>query len=139
LRSAKIHFNNSVVDCIIVDQSPGGVRISTDVQMPFPKQVIVELRSGERWSAMLRWQQGLESGFQYETFAGLSEEFRQDALDLYDKVYRTGIFDVLQQLDRKGCFGNADLKAATKSADESLRGLISLLNTLSLNTLAGPS
>ena len=46
LKRAKIAFGRTVIDCIVLDISPGGARVRTDVTVTIPEQVILRFSGG---------------------------------------------------------------------------------------------
>ena len=70
LKTAKIHVDDSIYDCLVLDLSATGVRVSTEVPVLFPPEVMLELRTGATWVARLRWNRGTEAGFELLRFAG---------------------------------------------------------------------
>ena len=127
LKSAKILYAGSAVDCLVLDLSETGLRISTDAFMPFPDEVTVELRSGGQWAAHLRWQRGLESGFELVRFLGLGLEAAGDASRLLDRLRNAGLVEVTASLAEARYFDHLELKSATvavAAAVERLEGVL---------------
>ena len=132
LRTAKVLFAHSVVDCLVLDESGTGVRVSTEILMPFPERVVVELRSGSRWKARRRWQRGLETGFEYSDFDGLNPQAAAEAQALYARLCNAGTRDVTARLAEKNSFDHPELKNATQALDRSLQELERILRLLSI-------
>ena len=116
LKAAKVLFGNSAVDCLVLDMSAAGLRISTEAPMPFPEQVTIELRSGGSWTAALRWQRGLESGFELVRFKGLHAQAAADASALYDQLRNAGLRDVTERLAIARHFDHPALRSAAEAA-----------------------
>ena len=53
----------SIIDCIVVNTSPTGVRVRTSVFTPVPEWVTLEFPDGTAIRAGRRWARGLEMGF----------------------------------------------------------------------------
>ena len=123
LRSAKLHFHSSVVDCLVLDLSADGVRIETNDLMALPEDVIIELRSGGRWLARRRWQRGLEAGFELVRFAGLEREAALRASVLYGMLRSCGLQDVLDRLAAAQHYDNPELRSAAAAILVSLEQL----------------
>lgn len=118
LKSAKVHFGGSVVDCLVYDMSSEGARISTETPVQFPDEVTIELRSGALWSAVRRWQRGVEAGLEFGQFAGLNSEATQRALTVHAELRGSGTRTVLEHLDREGCFDSPAVREASKAFGE---------------------
>ncbi len=112
LKSAKIHFAHSVVDCLVLDSSPGGIRLSTELPIAFPDEVKVEMRSGAIWRAGRRWQRGVEAGFELLQFAGLSLECSVRASALYTALRASPSTEITERLAHEGYFESPALREA---------------------------
>jgi hypothetical protein len=112
LKSAKIHFLSSMVDCLVLDQSTLGVRVSTELPVMFPDEVTIELRSGAMWRAARRWQRGVEAGFELLRFAGLTLASSARAMALHADLKASSPSQVTEQLAREGYFDNPTLREA---------------------------
>ena len=53
----------SIIDCIVVNTSPTGVRVRTAIIAPTPEWVTLEFPDGTAVRARRRWARGLEMGF----------------------------------------------------------------------------
>jgi hypothetical protein len=115
LKTAKVHTANSVYDCLVVDLSVTGLRLSTEVPVAFPPDVRIELRSGAIWAAELRWQRGREAGFEFLLFDGLNDETSQRAAEMFDAFRNCGVAEVLSRLEEKDYFGSPDLRSAAET------------------------
>ena len=68
LRGAKIVLGepgrgHSIIDCIVANTSPTGVRVRTSVFTPVPEWVTLEFPDGTTSHAHRCWARGLEMGF----------------------------------------------------------------------------
>ena len=115
LKTAKVHTTNSVYDCLVVDLSVTGMRLSTEVPVSFPPEVRIELRSGAIWAAKLRWQRGREAGFEFVLFDGLNDETSKRAAEMFDAFRNCGASEVLSRLEEKDYFGSPDLRSAAET------------------------
>ena len=123
LKTAKVMFANSVVDCLVLDVSPTGVRVSTETYFAFPEAVTLEFRSGGVWRAVRRWQRGLETGFEYTGFAGLHAAAAAEASVLYDLARNAGLRDVIERLAVARWYDDTELRAAAEGAEAAVRKL----------------
>ncbi len=116
-------FANSVVDCLVLDVSPTGVRVSTEAFMPFPEEVTLEFRTGGVWSAQRRWQRGMETGFEFNHFKGLHAAAVGEASALYDRLRNAGLNDVTERLAQARYFDHAELQAAAERVEAAVLAL----------------
>ncbi len=131
LKGAKAHFGNSVVDCLILDLSEQGVRVSIDGFVAFPDALMLELRSGSRWDAVRRWQRGTEIGLEFTGFAGLGLESSAKAGEFRRQLRNSGLQQLVMQLQQERFFEYPELKMAVERLDEAAVALDKLLKTAS--------
>ena len=131
LKVAKIMFNGSVVDSLVLDISDSGIRVSTETFVPFPVDVTIELRTGGTWAAQRRWQRGTETGFAFTQFAGLHAEGAAAASSLYDQLRQTSVREVTAKLAAARYFDHRELKLATEAMQTAMDTLESLLRVAS--------
>ena len=131
LKAAKVRFHDSVIDCLVLDLSPGGMRVSTEGFVAFPETVTVELRTGGLWTAERRWQRGLETGFALVAFAGLNGEAVAAASRLYDAVRNDGVRVVTGRLAAERYFDHPGLPALCEAADAAVKALEEALRVAS--------
>lgn len=112
LKSAKVHFTNSVVDCLVLDLSATGARLSTELPVAFPEQVKIELRSGAVWNAVRRWQRGVETGFEIVGFSNLNLEASGRAAALYSDFRAASGHVVTERLAQEAFFDCPALRDA---------------------------
>ncbi len=113
LKSAKVHFGQSLIDCLIFDTSITGVRLSTELPVAFPDEVEIELRTGAIWRAAKRWQRGMEAGFELLQFIGLNLESSVRAAALLAELRGSGALLVAQRLGQEGYFDYPALREAS--------------------------
>ncbi|MDQ2763643.1 MAG: hypothetical protein M3Y22_09235 [Pseudomonadota bacterium] len=67
LKSAKIIFgiSGSTIDCLVLDETEGGLRVETDVVIQIPENVTIQYRSGAIVPARRRWARGTEIGLEF--------------------------------------------------------------------------
>ena len=71
IKSAKILFGGSVIDCVVQDVSVGGAKVRTPTPVVVPEKVVLQFLGGAAFSATRRWSRGLQIGFDFEGFGGL--------------------------------------------------------------------
>jgi hypothetical protein len=67
LKAAKIILNdgNIVYDCLIMDESAGGVFVDMGALVALPPEVTIRFASGATFRAVRRWNSGTKFGFEY--------------------------------------------------------------------------
>ena len=98
--------------------SAEGARVSTETPVLFPDEVTIELRSGALWTAVRRWQRGLEAGLEFGRFAGLNGEASQRALALHEELRGSGARKLLEHLNREGHFDSPAVREASQAFSE---------------------
>ncbi len=73
IKSGKICFGNSVVDCTMLDVSPNGARARTAVVVPMPDTVTLRFAAGSAYVARIQWARGTEVGFAFENPAPIAD------------------------------------------------------------------
>jgi hypothetical protein len=74
IKSAKIVFGQSCLDCVVLDVSPGGARFRTNVVVSIPETVIVRFSGGSAYLARVQWARGTEFGLAFERAAPLADD-----------------------------------------------------------------
>lgn len=115
LKTAKIHVAHSIYDCLVLDLSATGARISTGVPVSFPPEVKLELRTGAIWVARLRWNRGTEAGFELLRFGGLNDETSKRAAEMLATIRNSGDALVLSRLAAEEYFGSPELRSAAET------------------------
>lgn len=65
IKPAQIAFGGSVLDCALLDTSPGGVRVHVLAHVEVHEVATLRLRNGESWTVQRRWQRGAQVGFEF--------------------------------------------------------------------------
>ena len=113
LKLAKILFQGSAVDCLVLDISASGMRVSTQTMFHFPEHVRIELASGAVHAAVRCWQRGLETGFEFTALLGLTGTAALEARALHQGLSVSGVLDITARLARERYFDHPEIKAAT--------------------------
>ncbi len=123
LKTAKIIWGDSVIDCLVVEQSPAGVRVSTSIPMNVPSQVSIRLSGGAVRPAMRRWARGTEIGFEFAGSAGLDAVAAIVALGILVDLRGIALNDIFDRLAAARCFDDAELGAMAKAAQAAMQQL----------------
>ena len=127
LRVAKILMEISVVDCLVLDMSASGVRVSTPTMFVFPEAVRIELKSGAVYGATRCWQRGLETGFEFTGLLGLTGPAAKEIEGLHGWLCRSGVLDITARLAQERHYDHPELKAAAGAVEAAVRKLESVL------------
>jgi hypothetical protein len=123
LKSAKIVFNEAIIDCVVVNLSEEGVRVRTNMLTPVPDRVTLRLHGGATFSAVRRWARGKEIGFSLEGHASLPEEEARMAWRIYEMVHATTIAEPVELLRARRFYDDLTLQKAAEEAEVGLRRL----------------
>lgn len=63
-KPAHVVTDDRVLDCVLLDLSPGGARICLLAPAELPERVTLLLPDGGSWPVRRRWQRGLQIGFE---------------------------------------------------------------------------
>lgn len=132
LKAAKILFHGSVVDCLVLDISASGLRVSTQTMFLFPEEVRIELKSGAVYAAVRCWQRGFETGFSFSGLLGLTGPAAKEADGLHDWLCRCGVLDLTARLAQERYFDHPQLKRAAGEVEVAVRALEAALLKASL-------
>jgi hypothetical protein len=122
IRAAQMIFGNSVVDCIVLDVSGEGARVSTGAPVPVPPELILRFRSGAAYRARRRWTKGLQIGLAYDGPVVLGAEAALVALSAFEALPRTGLDDALRILRGAAFFGDHELGRTAEAAAAAYAG-----------------
>jgi hypothetical protein len=123
LKGAKIVFEDSVVDCVVLNLSDAGARVRTNAVVPIPDQVTLQFSGGAVYSATRRWSRGLESGFSFEGVATLPADMTQVAWRVYETVRGITLAEPIRLLQSYRFFDDIALQELADEAEVGLRRL----------------
>ncbi len=134
LKTAKLIFKGSVVDCLLRDQSETGFRVELSVPVPMPDEVVVQFSGGAAYRAVQRWSRGLEMGFTLAGSASLGDVHRAEAWGIYE-LLRGGTLDVpFRRLRELRHFDDQELNRLAVTAETALQNLEAALRALGRDT-----
>lgn len=123
LKTAKLVFGDSVVDCLVVDLSENGVRVRLSTVVPIPEQATVQFPGGTSYDAVRRWARGTEIGLEFTGGPQLGTSGRAHAWELYESIRDRGLDLPLRQLRDMRCFDDPELSRIADQAEAGLREL----------------
>ena len=129
LKRVKLIFGNgnSVIDCLVTDESPNGLRVETSLPMALPERVVVRSADGATLDAECRWVRGKEVGLQFVDRATLSETAMVRAVSILETYRAEGFQKALDMLLEDRFFGDPELRRAAEEAKLALRQFEHLL------------
>jgi hypothetical protein len=121
LKGGQVTFGNSVLDCIVLDISVSGARVSFSgpVLVLVPEVVALKLRDGSTYPARCSWARGAELGLEFTGRIGASgDEGRiRRAWAALEAVQAADPVSWLQILRAERFFGDEMLHQAAKTAE----------------------
>ena len=123
LKTAKIEWGSSVVDCLVLEQSITGVRVSMSMPMDVPEQVIIHLRGGAVRPATRRWARGTEIGFEFGGIAKLDAIAANDVVTILVKLRETGLNEIIARLSEARFFDDTELGSVALAAQAAIQRL----------------
>lgn len=119
LKGGQVTFGNSILDCIVLDISVSGARISFSTPAQVPEVVALRLRDGSTYPARRSWARGAELGLEFTGRVGASgDEGRiRRAWAALEAVQAADPVSWLQILQAERFFGGETLHQAAKAAE----------------------
>ncbi len=117
IKSAKILFAGSVIDCVVQDVSVGGAKVRTPTPVAVPEKVVLQVLGGAAFSATRRWSRGLQIGFDFEDVTPLDGHAGVQAATALDALPSKGLARAMEVLERAGFFDDPDLHEAARQAE----------------------
>jgi hypothetical protein len=128
-KSGKIIFGytDSTIDCLILDESPHGVRVETTVPTTVPEAVKFRIVGGGTYNAIRRWMLGNSIGFEF-----VGDRINDDVTlakmrAIKDVLETRGVAMAVHSLRAEQFFDNIDLQRAAEEADAAVSRLNMLL------------
>ena len=129
LKRVKLIFGkgHSVIDCLVINESPEGLRVETALPMSIPDQVVVRSADGATVDARCCWVRGREIGLQFAKTVTLSEEASVRAMSILE-IYKTeGFQKAYDALCERRFFGDRELQRGAEDARAALKRFEQLL------------
>lgn len=119
LKGAQVVFGNAVFDCVVLNISVSGARVSFSAPIVVPEVVALRLRDGSIYPASRRWTQGLEMGLEFIGRIGVShDEGRiRRAWAALEAVQAADPIAWLEILRAERFFGDETLHRAAEAAE----------------------
>jgi len=129
LKSGQLRFgfSGSTVDCQILDESPYGLLVETDIRVPVPDQLAIRLDGGGIFHVIRRWDIDKKIGLEFVGPQVVDQATRvrmQSILDILDAHGLTAALDILRA---QSFFDNTALRRAAEDAGGAMAKLRILL------------
>jgi hypothetical protein len=121
LKKAQLAWGNSVVDCLVLEQSDAGVRVGMAVPTTVPEHVTIHLGGGAMRPVTRRWARGTEIGFEFGGIAKLDAAAASDALAILVTLSEAGLNDIFARLAAVRFFDDAELGSTTLTAQAAMQ------------------
>ena len=133
LKGGKIIFgmyDESVIDCLILDESSSGARVQTELLLTLPDVVKLRFQSGATYSAICSWTRGKEIGFKFVGANALSKDGAKQAQVARQILHNQGMRDALTYLDSRRYFDDHAFRRLAENAVAAQARFLSALEAL---------
>jgi PilZ domain len=129
VKRAKVTFGNAMFDCLVLDISVGGARISFATPVPIPETVALRLHDGSIYPARRRWARGTEMGLEFTGAAVASGDEGQvrHARAAMEAVVVADPSGWMKTLRAERFFGDETLHQAAEAAEAAHQRLAAAL------------
>lgn len=140
LKGASVTFGNSTLDCIVLNISISGARVSFATPVTIPKIVNLRLRDGSTYPAHRRWARGMDVGLEFTRAAtARGDEGRiRRAWAALEAIQAADPFAWLGILRAERFFGDETLHQAAEAAEAAHMRLEAALRPHAVRTSKTP-
>lgn len=117
----------SVLDCLVLDESATGIMVDLGALVPLPEEVTVHLQGGASYRARRRWMAGTKAGLEFLGAKVAVNETAQRMHKLADLLHTQGPLAVVGTLRAARYFDQAELRRAADEAEAAYLRLEALL------------
>ena len=121
IKRAQIVFQNSVIDCTVLDVSPNGARVHTDAVGIIPEQVVFQFKGGAAFFARRRWSRGMEASFIFDRPVPLGENAALVALSAFEALLAKGVAESVRLLRAERFLDDPMLGEVAEEAEAACR------------------
>lgn len=118
IKRAKIVFEGSVIDCVVVDVSTCGARVCTSAVVLVPELVVLRFSGGGAFFARRRWSRGMEMGFAFEGPAPLTEHAALLASSVFEALSSHDLEEPIRILRDARFFDDPELGQVTEELED---------------------
>lgn len=127
LKGAKLVFNGTVVDCVVLNITERGARVSMGAPMPLPAEATLHLSGGAVYRGRQRWRRGQDAGFEFADAPALSADAAGRALPIYEALRGAAPDGALDRLRAERCFDDPALSELAQRLGEAHAALATAL------------
>jgi hypothetical protein len=128
LKRANLIAGEQVYDCVVLDSSATGARVSTGSVVPLPDRIELRFPSGASLPAVIRWSRGAEIGLEFMAEgATLRDQAAELAWAAYEQLRDGRLDKAMRMLRTENFFDDPALRAAAVEAEEAYNRLESVL------------
>jgi hypothetical protein len=117
IKSAQMIFQNSVIDCAVLDVSTSGARVRTGAIVITPELVILQFRGGGAFYARRRSSLGMEISFSFDRPAPLAGNAALVAVAALNVLPGKGLQEAVRILRSAAFFDDPALGQAAEEAE----------------------
>jgi len=117
LKGARVIFQDSVFDCVVLNISAKGARVRTEVMVPVPEQVSLSLSDGTIVPALRRWARGTEIGLEFAGTMAFGTERAIRARTLLEILRTDGLHVAVERLRAEKFLDDPELVEAAEQID----------------------
>ncbi len=116
-----------VLDCLVLDESPGGVLVDVGTLIALPPQVTVRMSSGATYHARSCWVKGTKVGLEFVGGQVIAGETALRMMKIADILHNQGVGVAVGTLRVARFFDHLELRHAAEEAEASVLRLEALL------------
>jgi hypothetical protein len=136
LKRATLIAGEQVYDCVVLDSSATGARVSTGAVVPLPDRVELRFPSGASLQAAIRWSRGAEIGLEFMAEgASLRDQAAELAWSAYEQLRDGRLDKAMRVLRAENFFDDPALRVAALEAEEAYARLEAALRQRAQGTV----
>jgi len=119
IKTAKLIFTaaGTVHNCLVLDESPGGVLVDLGVMIQVPDDVTIQFGNGATFLARRRWTAGTKSGLNFTGAQIISDEVALRMKRVADILRAQGLEAAIATLRAARFFDNIELRRAAEDVE----------------------
>ena len=132
IKIARLSFglSGSTIDCEIIDESPYGMLVETNVIVNVPDQLTIRLDSGALFHVIRRWAIGTKIGLEIVGLQVIDKPTRARMQSILSVLKTYGLPAALEILRAEQFFDNAELRQAAEDAGSAIAKLQTILECI---------
>jgi hypothetical protein len=131
IKSAKIVVGEGgiqgVFDCLVLDESPGGLLVDIGALVSLPEQVTVRMNGGASYVARRCWSVGTKLGLEFIGAQVMTGETALRMMKIADVLHNQGVGQAVATLRTARFFDHLELRRAAEEAEVAWKRLESVL------------